>query len=142
MSSPATSPSIALSDFSAMNEVERNYYLVSELQRDLKPPRKFGIDRFEALLEIFGLSGPLDGNVRRELMEMENVRNVLLHRRGIADMKLLETCPWLTLCVGDRVPIDEARLQRYAGAMFDYVSLLIKRIKAYYASQTGSARKP
>jgi hypothetical protein len=126
---------VGLSDFGAMSEVERSYYLISELQRDLRPPRKHGIDKFEGLRDIFGLSGTLDCNVRRELIEIENIRNVLLHRRGIADKKLLEMCPWLTLSVGDRVPMDEASLTRYTGAVFDYVELLIDRIKSYYSAQ-------
>src|SRR5713226_2746754 len=46
---------VSLADFSAMNETERNYHLVSELRRELRPSHRSGIEVFESILHQFGL---------------------------------------------------------------------------------------
>jgi hypothetical protein len=76
---------ISVSDFSMMNDSERNYHLVSELRRELKQGHRSSIEVFELILHLFGLKGAMDPGLKRNLIELEYVRNVLLHRRGVVD---------------------------------------------------------
>jgi hypothetical protein len=84
---------IPLTDFDRMSESERKYFLVSELQRDPEFARKNEIEKFESLLALAGLFGNIDAAVKRDLIELGHTRNVLLHRRGIADAKFVQACP-------------------------------------------------
>jgi hypothetical protein len=86
------------------------------------------INRFELLLEPFGLSGPVSETTKRGLFELNQVRNSLMHRAGKADRRLIEACPWLNLSAGQTVNLTGDAYKRYQEAAFDYVTEIIIRI--------------
>lgn len=55
-------------------------YITKELSRSLNADFKRGVGQFEAILDAIGLAGPVDPDVRRTLLELNEVRNVLVHR--------------------------------------------------------------
>lgn len=130
---------IQYSDYHRMSESELNYLVISELQRDL--PRGHEIERFESLLALAGLPGNLDAEVKRDLIELGHVRNVLLHRRGIADAKFVQACPWLNIKVGERVKINSDTAQRYLLAGGSYYQSMQARISAYFRPRRGLSPK-
>lgn len=123
---------IRLADYEAMSPGERYDYLVSELERELSAALKSGVNRFETLLEPFGLSGPVDDTTKKELFELSHVRNVIVHRRGAADKKLIEACPWLGLRPGDPVKIDSDAYHRYFDAAFEYEKIVLDRLNRFF----------
>jgi hypothetical protein len=126
---------VSVADFNAMSEIERNYHLVSEYRRELRPRHRSSIEVFESILHQFGLQGAMDPELKRSLIELEFVRNILLHRRGIADSRFLEGCPLTTVKIGAAIIPDEKSVGKYTHAVLDYYELLRGRIKRYFESK-------
>jgi hypothetical protein len=120
---------IRLWEYDAMDMQERCLHTVALLDQELGTPLSHGVTRFERLLAPFGLAGSVDDDVKKALFEMNHVRNVLVHREGIADRRLAEACPWLQVKPGDPVVVRHETFARYAGAAHDYVLELIQRVR-------------
>jgi hypothetical protein len=130
---------IPLADYEKMSQDEKYDYLVDELERGLGAPFKQGSNRFEVLLDVFGLSGPVDEPVRKDLFELSQVRNVIVHRRGIVDRRLAEACPWMGLRPGDRLSLTVDDWERYLEAVDRYSSSIIYRAQAHFGVLTPEA---
>jgi hypothetical protein len=130
---------VSLADFSAMNESERNYHLVSELRREVKSGHRSSIEVFELILHMFGLQGAMDPQLKRSLIELEYVRNVLLHRRGTADSRFIEGCPWTTVKIGTFITPNEADVDKYTNAVLNYAELLLGRIRGHFESKPAES---
>ena len=135
---------VRLADYEAMSEDDRYHYLIDELERDLGAPFKQGVNRFEALLSVFGFSGRVKKSIRKDLFELSQVRNVIVHRRGIADRRLVEACPWLSVKAGEPLTITPDAHRRYFEALYGYVKVLLARVTKHFASvpeRAGAAKK-
>lgn len=119
-------------EYESLDREERAYYVIDLLERELQSPLKQGVMRFETILDVFGLSGQIDEDVKKNLFEMYHVRNIIVHRRGLADRKLLNACPWLSLHVGDLVTIDRKCFRRYSNSVVSYIIELIVRVAVYF----------
>lgn len=128
---------IRVADYEIMSKEERYYYLIEELERNLGAAFKQGINRFEALLDVFGFSGKVGKAIQKDLFELSQVRNVIVHRRGVADRKLVEACPWLGLTVGDRVAITTEAHHRHFDATIGYEKILLRRVTRYFSAVRG-----
>lgn len=122
---------ISVTDYQEMTEAERYYYIYENLERELSAPLKQGITRFETILKALDIGGNVDETVRDTLYELSNIRNVLIHRNSVADKRLVDACPWLSLSVGDRVIITPERFRRYMIASIDYVTAVSLRVTDY-----------
>ncbi len=71
---------ISVARWAGLDEAERMTYITKELSRSLNADFKRGVGQFEAILDAIGLAGPVDPDVRRTLLELNEVRNVLVHR--------------------------------------------------------------
>ena len=129
---------VPLGEWEALDKDERHDLIVDLLERGLNATFKHGISRFEAVLEIFGLSGGVDDDDRRTLFELQQIRNVLVHRRGIVDRRLVTACPWLDLQVGRRLTIDHKAYHRYANGVDGYTATLIKRVGDFFQAGPGT----
>ena len=123
---------IPLAEYELLGKENRMSFLVKELTRSLNADFKLGIGKFEVILEALGLVGEVEEDVRRTLLEMSQVRNVLVHRAGTVDRRFKESCPWVEVEVGSRLRIDHARYVRYSKAMHDYVLCLINRVRVHF----------
>ena len=121
---------IPLADYEAMTPEERHYYVIDMLERDHGIPLRRGINRLEDLLAIFGLSGPVKDETQKHLFELCQVRHVLVHRRGIADRRLIQACPWLDLKPGNPVIITPIMAYHYWEATDDYLATVIRRVRS------------
>jgi len=123
---------VQLGDYESLDREERSYYILDLLERDLQSPLKQGVSRFELPLEIFGLGGQVDRNVNKKLFEMGQIRNVIVHRRGIVDRKLKSACPWLKTTIGKSIVINHHDYKQYSYAAISYVTELIVRVAVYF----------
>src|SRR5687768_13032772 len=129
---PLRSLRITLGDYEGVAPEDRANYLLDILEREVAAVLKPGVGRFEVLLESFGLSGAVPESVRRCLFELSQVRNVLVHRRGIADRRLIEQCPWLQLKIGDRAVVKNEQMHRYTTAAMAYSMIILRRLRCVF----------
>ena len=120
---------ISLTEFETLDVEDRMRYLLDELKRSTKAELKLGVGRFEALLEALGLTGGVPATLRRDLLELSQIRNVLVHRAGIVDKRLAEACPWLQLQTSNRVQVTHEAYTRYSLAVPQYVGSVRKRLE-------------
>ena len=107
-------------------------FLVGELERAKTPGAGQGVDTFENVLQLFGLSGAVDDNIKKTLWEMNHIRNVIVHRDSLADLRLVRECPRLKLKVGDRVLVNEENYGSYHDAVYEYLKVLARRLAERY----------
>jgi len=126
-SEPWASQRVKIGEYESLDVEQRAAYLVELVDQSVGGPMKQGINRLEKLLEAIHLNGSVEEERRRGLFELQQVRNVLVHRAGIADRRLCELCPSLHLEPGTRVEIDRKKYRKYADSVGGYLTELIFR---------------
>ena len=106
---------------------DRAEYLVGELERQLGVSLKPGVSRFEAVLDNVGLGGPIAPSVRKSLLELQQVRNIIVHRSGRPDRRFIEACPWVLCTIGEPINLSEKEFRRYGLAALWYLLELDRR---------------
>lgn len=123
---------VKLGDYLQLSKAEQAHYLVELLEQDLASPLKRGVSRFESLLELFSLGGSLPDGCAKTLFELQQVRNVIAHRNGIADRRLRSECPWLKVKLTQPVPVTREMLNHYFDAAMEYALTVFYRIGDAY----------
>jgi hypothetical protein len=123
---------VRLGDYEGLDPEARSVWIVELLDQELAGPLKAGVNRFESLLRVWGLDGPLDTDVGKVLLELSQVRNVIVHRRGRVDRKLSLACPWLGLEIGAPLKVTHSMWDGYNGAVAAYVLELIQRTRVVF----------
>jgi hypothetical protein len=122
---------IPLADYEQLDGEHRMRFLVTELQRTLRTTQRQGINAFEPLLDCVGLSGEVNEPAKKSFWEMNHLRNVIVHRRSLADRTFIDACPWFALKIGERISITAENMDRYptmlAGYGLDMVYRMAKR---------------
>lgn len=127
-----------LIEFAAASPEEQGEYLTETLKQTIDVHLKTGSGRFEALLAPVGLGGQVPDPIRRALCELVQVRNVLMHKGGKADRRLIECCPWLGLERGAKVNVTNQRFHGYRMAAYWYLVEISRRVR----EQFGEVRNP
>lgn len=122
---------IPLGEYELLDTQERMRFVSKELARSLNTDLKIGVGRFEAVLTAVDLGGTIEEDLRQSLLELSQIRNVLVHRAHIIDRPLKEMCPWLALEVGQKLRIDHDMYLKYFGATHDYLLCLINRVRVH-----------
>jgi hypothetical protein len=121
-----------LIEFWKATDAERHQMVLDRLKTERlddgteKP--KNAVDRLEALLKKVSLKGEMDRYVRDALTELCTVRNILVHRNGVADRHLNENCPWLELNPGVTLAPQHQEFFIYGEACRWYMSELQRRL--------------
>lgn len=129
-----------LVEFAAAKEEDRAKHLANLLTEQVKARFKLGIGRFEAVLNQIGLGGPVDPDAQKTILELSQIRHVIIHRLGKADERLITNCPWLSLRPGQTVRITQKQFRRFYLAVFWYMLELDRRL-ATLVSETTSEFK-
>jgi hypothetical protein len=108
------------------DEEEKYHALIDNLELRVRSPNSFGIKKFENILRIFSLDGEVDKDIQNALLELQQVRNLLVHRRGIVDKKILDICNWV-VSYGKEVFIDQEIFEWYIESSFKYAILVTDR---------------
>jgi hypothetical protein len=116
-----------VADLLTATPTERVEFLVHTLSQEVKAPLQKGIGKFEVLLGAVGLSGGVDAEVRKALLELLNIRNVVVHSRGRVDSRFLENCPSSRHQLGEVLRITPNMSERYRTACVYYLAELIIR---------------
>lgn len=106
-----------LIEFLNADQDERAEFLFSELKSTTKSALKTGVAVFEALLEPVGMAGSHHEEVRRNILELQQTRHVIVHRRGLADRRFMDRCPWVGATVGQSLITGRKQFLRYAHAV-------------------------
>jgi hypothetical protein len=132
---------VKIGEYEQLERRDRISYLIELLERDLVVGMKNGVHRFEAILAPFKLAGPIKASIRRDLLELGQVRNVIVHRAGIVDHKFVTACPWMKMKVGDSLQVTHKMFGRYFGAVHAYATLLIYRLGEYHGVDMKGSSK-
>jgi hypothetical protein len=116
--------------------------LLNLLMGELAAALKRGVGRFECVFEAIELSGPVDYNVRRSFVELQEVRNVVAHRRGIADERLVTNCPWYGAKVGELLRITPRAFEKYILSAHWYLVEISRRVLIRYPSEADKTLDP
>lgn len=140
---------VRVAEYERLEGEDRMRYLVDTLERELAASFRPGVGRFDSLLKPFGIRPKVSESARRGLNELAAVRNVIVHRAGIADSRVLELCPWLGLRVGEAVTVGQAAFENYIAVTTEYAVGLIKAARevtraagANVAQQDAGAADP
>lgn len=112
---------LPLSQFIQLAKRDQCAMLLRELQRTNGAESAAGVTVAEKVLDTFGLVPPVDGAQRRDLFELHNVRNVIVHRGALVDDKFVAACPWTGLAVGTRLQLGSEDYLRFAKCVSEYV---------------------
>jgi hypothetical protein len=119
---------VRVGDYELLRADERFAYLAALLDREVSAGIRNGTERFESLLRPLGLDGPVPKSLAKDIFELGQVRNGVVHRGGRVDRKLAESCPWLDLKPDDELKVSQDMFRRYSVAATQYLILLICRV--------------
>jgi len=122
---------VKLADFFAMKSEERSTFVIEQLEKD-KLSGKTGIDRFEALLEVFAFSGHVPKSVKDKIYEFQQIRNLIAHNSSRFDRRFKKSCPWVKGKHGLYISVTPQMLNTYFAATELYILILICRIGEKY----------
>jgi hypothetical protein len=125
---------VPLPKFEALDKEDRMRFLLGEVQRARAVGIVQGVDAFEKSLQPFGLTGMVDEDSKKMLWEMNHLRNVIVHRDSLADVHLVQACPWLNLKLGDRVLVNDEKYGLCSDAVFEYLKILARRLAERYGA--------
>lgn len=119
--------SIRLGDYFGTSSARRHTLIVELLERDLMTESRYGVDRFERMLDVFGFAGPTSRSVKKVLYELFSVRNLIAHNAGRVDRKFKIECPWIKSKVGQPHHVSSASLAIYLRGVSTYITIIICR---------------
>ncbi|WP_372522768.1 hypothetical protein [Sulfuricaulis sp.] len=124
-----------LVEFLQSSSARRAELLFNLLISDLNVPLKAGVGRYEAVFNAIGLGGPVDEGVKKVLLELSEVRNVIAHRNGIIDAKFLRNCPWFKANLGDTIRQTHLQFRTYFNAILWYFYKIHRRENIVYPTE-------
>lgn len=92
--------------------------------------KKHSFDRAVEMLRALNVVVKPTELHRQALIELSEVRNVLVHQGGFADERLLRKCPWLKMKPGDEMKITSERMDAYTDAAHAFAVALIGAVVA------------
>jgi hypothetical protein len=123
---------VPLAEFESLERDERIRLLLQEVKRGQSTDRPQGIDGLERLLGYMNLSGEVDPEIKKTLWEMQNLRNVIVHRGSIVDRRLLKNCPCLKFEIGAALKVLHDDIHRYDHALHQYLREIVERLGRKY----------
>jgi len=124
---------VSLVEFERLSSEERMHKIVRELDR--ASSSRAGIARFEDLLDTVMLSGSYDSALAQNIYEMQQIRNLFAHRRGVADMHFVTACPQLGLSVGEPVPLSFEPWFACLMSSISYTWTVVNRVNRHFGAK-------
>lgn len=95
-----------------------------------KPDGDNVVDKIETKLACFDLAGQISEELETNMIELNALRNCLVHRAGIADNKTIDSAPSLNLMSGDQVLINKTTLLKAYNTVGRFGGELLNRINS------------
>jgi hypothetical protein len=119
---------LPMSDFLSMSPNERAWYLADHLDQVKSASLRQGVNRFESLLEVIGLSGSVTKEVADTLFELHQLRNLLVHRGGVIDRRFKTAFPKMKCKLGEPVQLSQRQVSQIHAVAIRYLTEIICRI--------------
>jgi len=129
---PWSTLKIVIGEYEELDNDQKASFLVSLMDQRLNTPLSVGINRYEKLLQTIGLDGKFNSEKCKNLFEMQQVRNVITHRRSMVDARFCRACPWLPLKPGEKLLVTNSMYMDYSGAAVSYLTELIYRTTEFF----------
>lgn len=123
---------VKVGEYEALDSEQKASYLASAMDQILGGPLRTGVNRFEGLMEAIGLRGAVDDEIAKALWELQQIRNIIVHNRGIADKRFCEACPWFASIPGDIISVGRPMCNKYYESVLGYACELITRTGEYF----------
>lgn len=109
---------------------EQTDYLLELIKKKLRSSKAdvSGVNRFENLLNEVGYGGNVHEEVKKYMLELSQVRNILVHRDGVADNKFREKCNWIKTSSGEQINITEEMFELYLDISRWYIVEILARL--------------
>ena len=118
---------VAVSLYEQMSMESRMAYIVDAVLQDQRAGQP-GVARYEALLDAIGFGGNIHDELRRDLLELSRVGNLIVHQFSIVDARFAAACPWLDVHPGNRFNVTHRDYCRYRDAVLRYVTEIAWRV--------------
>jgi len=122
---------IRLVEFEKLESLDRMRFLLDQFERELSATLKPGIGRFDCILNPLKLKPKVPSAIRKTLNEMAAIRNVLVHKAGIADERFVSLCPGLKFEIGDSIGVSSSDFTEYLNASIEYVVAIINAVESH-----------
>jgi hypothetical protein len=111
---------LILTDCPALNEEKFKTKTANDAEKAIllwsREIKAHSFERSIHMLRALSFDVQVPEHHRHALIELSEVRNVLVHRGGFVDARFLAKCRWLDLKVGAQFKIDADRMDRYNDA--------------------------
>jgi hypothetical protein len=117
---------VSWAEVETLTDEELMRLLIQNLEVSSGAKNRVGIGRFEAVLTPLGFSLDVDPRAKKYLLELKEIRNVILHRGSVADARICSKCPWLGLKAGDKLIVTHDMFHIYDIAAHDFVGSMFR----------------
>jgi hypothetical protein len=124
-----------LLSFLQASDAQKIEYLKEALLQELGSDLKVGLGKFEAPLGELGFSGDVSEPIRRTLLELNEVPNLVVHKAGVVDRRFKERCPWVPLSEGQKFRVTYHNYRNYRTASLWYLIELDQRYEQQYGEE-------
>lgn len=110
------------------DEDDRVRLVAHQVSESTRASLRHGTAVFEAPLKLVGLSGGVDEEVAAGVYELQQVRNLHVHRLCHADKRFLEACPRFGLSLGERLELTNELADHLLASALAYFQTLFWRV--------------
>lgn len=119
---------ISIGEYLSLDDNEKYEYLFQQYEKTVAIGIQYGVTRFETLLHPIGFSGHVEEETTKNIYELSQIRNNILHRGAVADRFLIKNCPWLNYKLNDKVKVNKSSFDKFSKAITSYLMLIAIRL--------------
>lgn len=129
---------IKLGDFVKLQGYEQAYYVTELLDQEVSGQFRHGVSRFESLLEPFSINGKVPKEHTKTFIELQQIRNAIVHHNSKANSRLCTTCPWLNMTANQNIFVSRIMLTSYHKAVTWYFGEIANRAYGVHSGRDDS----
>lgn len=123
---------VKIGEYEGLSHKEKATYLISLLIKEISGPLSAGTSQFDRLLSTLGINYIVPPDTTRTMIEMQSVRNIIVHNKCVADKRFVITCPWLNKSIGEYLPITHVQYGLYRKATHEYVVCILNSLTRHF----------
>jgi hypothetical protein len=119
---------MTVGDFMGLDDDAKARVFLNELLTSSRARGAPGVARYEKVLDLLEVSGPVTTKARKWILRWAETRHVIVHRAGAIDDKFVKAVPWAKCTVGDVVAIGPEEFVSFGKASTVYLVELCRRL--------------